>query len=61
MFNLFFRGQQFIEKHLTMDDVKCYWKKLLLEYSSLLNYKVKKLKNYNEIKPKEVKHVKTEL
>jgi len=32
-----------------MEDIKCYWKKLLLTYASLLDYKVTRNPDYNEI------------
>ncbi|KAG0728997.1 Protein O-glucosyltransferase 1 [Chionoecetes opilio] len=32
------RGHHFIQDHLRMKDVLCYWKKLLLSYASLLTY-----------------------
>ncbi|XP_037277396.2 O-glucosyltransferase rumi homolog [Rhipicephalus microplus] len=34
------RGYDFIWKHLRMEDVQCYWHKLLKKYASLLRYKV---------------------
>ncbi|CAN7999062.1 unnamed protein product [Ixodes hexagonus] len=34
------RGHDFIWKHLTMEDVTCYWLQLLKKYSQLLKYKV---------------------
>ncbi|BFZ08262.1 hypothetical protein BsWGS_11301 [Bradybaena similaris] len=33
------RGRQFIMEHLRMEDVTCYWKKLLLSYAQLQAYK----------------------
>ncbi|XP_054709758.1 protein O-glucosyltransferase 1-like [Uloborus diversus] len=33
------RGFDFIWNHLKMEDILCYWKKLLLDYSQLLRYK----------------------
>ncbi|XP_022196676.2 O-glucosyltransferase rumi homolog [Nilaparvata lugens] len=33
------RGKSFIDKHLRLKDVKCYWRKLLQDYSSLLKFK----------------------
>ena len=33
-------GAEFIENHLRMPDVTCYWRKLLESYTKLLNYKV---------------------
>ncbi|XP_067856303.1 protein O-glucosyltransferase 1 [Heptranchias perlo] len=52
------RGRQFILDHLQMEDVSCYWRLLLVEYSKLLLYKPKKQKNYNQIL---AKHRRTEL
>ncbi|XP_037712707.1 O-glucosyltransferase rumi isoform X2 [Drosophila subpulchrella] len=34
------RGHQFVWLHLRMEDVQCYWSKLLREYAKLLTYKV---------------------
>ncbi|XP_076812633.1 protein O-glucosyltransferase 1-like isoform X2 [Clavelina lepadiformis] len=34
------RGKKFIWNRLKMEDVSCYWSKLLKEYASLLTYKV---------------------
>ena len=34
------RGASFVEKHLTMATVSCYWKALLLQYTSLLQFTV---------------------
>uniref|UniRef100_UPI00398F73F0 protein O-glucosyltransferase 1 n=1 Tax=Pristiophorus japonicus TaxID=55135 RepID=UPI00398F73F0 len=42
-------GRQFILDHLQMEDVSCYWKLLLVEYSKLLLYKPKRQKNYKQI------------
>ncbi|XP_003219139.1 protein O-glucosyltransferase 1 [Anolis carolinensis] len=49
------RGRQFIMDHLRMEDISCYWKKLLTDYSKALTYKVKRKKHYNEISPKRLK------
>ncbi|KAG7315805.1 hypothetical protein KOW79_020671 [Hemibagrus wyckioides] len=43
------RGQKFIEDHLRMEDVSCYWEKLLTDYSKLLKYKPKRKSSYNQI------------
>lgn len=43
------RGKEFIINHLRMQDVSCYWEKLLTEYSRLLTYKPKRRKNYSEV------------
>ncbi|XP_013398028.1 protein O-glucosyltransferase 1 isoform X1 [Lingula anatina] len=45
------RGRQFIWDHLRMEDVKCYWEKLLKQYAKLLKFKPKRNKNYKQIKP----------
>ncbi|KAH8359834.1 hypothetical protein KR093_009081, partial [Drosophila rubida] len=34
------RGHDFIVQHLRMDDVKCYWRKLLKRYKKLMKYEV---------------------
>ncbi|XP_028656547.1 protein O-glucosyltransferase 1 [Erpetoichthys calabaricus] len=49
------RGQQFVLENLRMEDVSCYWEKLLIEYSKLLTYHPEKKKNYSEIKTKNIK------
>lgn len=36
------RGASFIQDNLTMETVSCYWKMLLLKYTSLLDYSVQK-------------------
>uniref|UniRef100_A0A667ZSC5 Protein O-glucosyltransferase 1 n=1 Tax=Myripristis murdjan TaxID=586833 RepID=A0A667ZSC5_9TELE len=43
------RGQKFIVEHLRMEDVSCYWERLLTEFSRLLKYKPKRKSNYNQI------------
>ncbi|KAM9766345.1 protein O-glucosyltransferase 1 [Menidia menidia] len=43
------RGKEFILEHLRMEDVSCYWERLLREFSQLLTYKPKRKSNYNEI------------
>lgn len=43
------RGKEFIVEHLRMQDVSCYWEKLLTEYSHLLTYKPKRKSAYNQI------------
>lgn len=43
------RGKQFILEHLRMQDVSCYWEKLLTEYSHLLTYKPKRNNAYSQI------------
>lgn len=42
-------GADFISTHLTMDDVSCYWKTLLSEYTKLLSYTVTRDHNLIEI------------
>ncbi|KAL3852426.1 hypothetical protein ACJMK2_016066 [Sinanodonta woodiana] len=46
------RGKQFIWDHLRMEDVSCYWEKLLKRYAKLLNFKPKRNKDYIQIKTK---------
>ncbi|KAI3383706.1 hypothetical protein SNEBB_004129 [Seison nebaliae] len=44
------RGYEFIEKHLRMADVSCYWERLLNEYGRLQQFKVEKRRdNFIEI------------
>lgn len=43
------RGKEFIINHLRMQDVSCYWEKLLTEYSRLLTYKPRRRNNYNKV------------
>ncbi|XP_016407514.1 protein O-glucosyltransferase 1-like [Sinocyclocheilus rhinocerous] len=43
------RGQSFILNHLRMEDVSCYWERLLTDFSKLLKYKPKRKSNYNQI------------
>ncbi|XP_073318401.1 protein O-glucosyltransferase 1 [Pagrus major] len=43
------RGKEFILDHLRMQDVSCYWERLLTEFSHLLTYKPKLKNNYNQI------------
>ncbi|KAL4657016.1 protein O-glucosyltransferase 1 [Arapaima gigas] len=43
------RGQQFILDHLRMEDVSCYWEKLLTEFGRLLKYKLKRRAGYSQI------------
>ncbi|KAK2856774.1 hypothetical protein Q5P01_005509 [Channa striata] len=43
------RGKEFILEHLRMEDVSCYWERLLTEFSQLLTYKPKRRNNYNLI------------
>uniref|UniRef100_A0A7N9ATM7 Protein O-glucosyltransferase 1 n=1 Tax=Mastacembelus armatus TaxID=205130 RepID=A0A7N9ATM7_9TELE len=43
------RGRQFILDQLRMDDVSCYWERLLTEFSQLLTYKPQRRNDYNQI------------
>ncbi|XP_030636725.1 protein O-glucosyltransferase 1 [Chanos chanos] len=43
------RGQRFIQDHLRMEDVSCYWERLLTDFSLLLKYKPKRKSNYNQV------------
>lgn len=43
------RGQRFILEHLQMEDVSCYWQRLLTEFGGLLKYKPKRKTNYSQI------------
>ncbi|XP_034720401.1 protein O-glucosyltransferase 1 [Etheostoma cragini] len=43
------RGKEFILVHLRMQDVSCYWERLLTEFSRLLTYKPKRKNNFNQI------------
>ncbi len=36
-------------EHLKMDDITCYWKELLTQYTKLLTYKPKLNKNLQRI------------
>ncbi|XP_067684797.1 protein O-glucosyltransferase 1-like [Haliotis asinina] len=46
------RGRNFIWDHLRMEDVSCYWEKLLKKYNKLLKFKTQRNKSYKQIKPK---------
>lgn len=43
------RGYEHIWKHLRMEDVECYWKRLLHRYGKLVNYEVKRDEKLIEI------------
>ena len=43
------RGRKFIAEHLRMDDIKCYWKELITEYTKLLKFKPKLNKQLKRI------------
>ncbi|KAH8295135.1 hypothetical protein KR018_007704, partial [Drosophila ironensis] len=46
------RGHEFVWQHLRMDDVRCYWRRLLQEYAKLLTYQVKLEPGYQRVSPK---------
>ncbi|RUS86018.1 hypothetical protein EGW08_006230 [Elysia chlorotica] len=46
------RGRKFIVDHLRMEDVSCYWRKLLQSYAKLQLFTPKRNMSYKEIKPK---------
>jgi protein glucosyltransferase len=46
------RGLQFIWKHLRMEDVQCYWRKLLMRYSLLTRWKPVRDPSLQQILPK---------
>ncbi|XP_034032235.1 protein O-glucosyltransferase 1 isoform X2 [Thalassophryne amazonica] len=43
------RGEEFILNHLQMQDIYCYWERLLTEFSKLLTYKPKRRNDYSQI------------
>ncbi|XP_008323544.2 protein O-glucosyltransferase 1 [Cynoglossus semilaevis] len=43
------RGREFILTHLQMQDVSCYWQRLLTDFSDLLTYNPKRNSSYKEI------------
>ncbi|XP_034533891.1 protein O-glucosyltransferase 1 [Notolabrus celidotus] len=43
------RGMEFILNHLQMQDISCYWERLLSEFGSLLTYQPTRKDNYNQI------------
>ncbi|KAJ8246691.1 hypothetical protein GJAV_G00254330 [Gymnothorax javanicus] len=43
------RGQDFIMEHLRMEDVSCYWEKLLTDFGRLLKYRPKRRPEYSQI------------
>uniref|UniRef100_A0A1A7W7D0 Protein O-glucosyltransferase 1 n=2 Tax=Iconisemion striatum TaxID=60296 RepID=A0A1A7W7D0_9TELE len=43
------RGKDFILHHLRMEDVSCYWERLLTEFSQLLTYKPSRKNSYKQI------------
>lgn len=46
------KGHEFIWNNLRMEDVSCYWHKLLTQYGKLLKYKPTLQMNLIEVKPK---------
>ena len=50
-------GFEFITGNLRYDDVKAYWRKLLIDYSKLLKYTVTKAADTSEISTKNHKVV----
>ncbi|CAG5117018.1 unnamed protein product [Candidula unifasciata] len=44
------RGRRFIMEHLRMEDITCYWKKLLLSYAQLQSYKPVQNNSLKQIK-----------
>lgn len=52
MENMAERGQKFILDHLRMEDVSCYWKKLLHQYAKLQKFTPQRNKHYKQIKRK---------
>ncbi|VDM39040.1 unnamed protein product [Toxocara canis] len=43
------RGRAFVESHLRMEDVLCYWRRLLTEYSQLLTYRIRRVASFKRI------------
>ena len=43
------QGYHVIWKHLRLSTIECYWKRLIIQYSKLLNYSIKKDDNLIEI------------
>ncbi|XP_037947704.1 O-glucosyltransferase rumi-like [Teleopsis dalmanni] len=48
------RGYEFVKIHLRMEDIECYWKKLLTDYKSLLKYTVKEDNSLQVIEPNNI-------
>lgn len=44
------RGREFIKQHLRMEDVECYWRELITNYTKLLKFTPKLNKKYAQIK-----------
>ncbi|MEQ2223770.1 Protein O-glucosyltransferase 1 [Ilyodon furcidens] len=43
------RGQEFILNHLQMEDISCYWERLLAGFGQLLTFKPERKSNYKQI------------
>ncbi|XP_076004955.1 protein O-glucosyltransferase 1 [Genypterus blacodes] len=43
------RGKEFIVAHLRMDDISCYWERLLAELGKLLAYKPQRNADYSQV------------
>ncbi|KAG7248723.1 hypothetical protein CRUP_008729 [Coryphaenoides rupestris] len=43
------RGQRHILDHLKMEDVSCYWEKLLSQFGRLLQYQLRRNTTYSQI------------
>ncbi|XP_070786948.1 protein O-glucosyltransferase 1 [Enoplosus armatus] len=43
------RGKEFVLDHLRMQDISCYWERLLTEFGRLLTYKPRRKSDYNQI------------
>lgn len=54
-FEIALNGFNFVWEHLRMEDIECYWRRLLKNYAKLLKYKVDKDLSMIEIKPKSKK------
>ncbi|XP_076344324.1 O-glucosyltransferase rumi homolog isoform X2 [Tachypleus tridentatus] len=46
------RGFQFVWNHLKMEDIQCYWEKLLIDYAELLQYKPERDLKLVEVTPR---------
>uniref|UniRef100_A0A0M3IP81 CAP10 domain-containing protein n=1 Tax=Ascaris lumbricoides TaxID=6252 RepID=A0A0M3IP81_ASCLU len=43
------RGRAFVESHLRMEDVLCYWRQLLTQYSRLITYRIRRVPSFKRI------------
>ena len=43
-------GYEMVEKNLRIEDVECYWRRLLRSYGKLIKYEVEKDEDFIEIK-----------